>query len=75
MMAAKTPLAKENTLKDKPHDESMAELYCEEPDFALATLNAVLQDGDQAEVMVVLRQMTKAQVDCAPMLGADPTLG
>lgn len=47
-------------MKDKPHDEAMAELYREEPDFAIATLNAVLQDGDQAELMVVLRQMTKA---------------
>ena len=44
-------------MKDKPHDEAMAELYRDEPDFAIATLNAVLPDGDQAELMVVLRQM------------------
>ena len=47
-------------MKDKPHDEAMAALYSEEPDFAIATLNAVLQDGDQTELMVALRQMTKA---------------
>lgn len=47
-------------MKDKPHDESMAELYREDPDFAIATLNSILQDGDQAELMVVLRQLTKA---------------
>ncbi len=47
-------------MKDKPHDESMAELYREDPDFAIATLNAILQDGDQAELMVVLRQLAKA---------------
>lgn len=47
-------------MKDKPHDEAMAELYREEPDFALATLNAVLRGGDQAELMVVARQMIKA---------------
>lgn len=47
-------------MKDIPHDEAMAELYLEDPDFAIATLNAVLQDGDQAELMAVLRQMTKA---------------
>jgi DNA-binding phage protein len=47
-------------VKDKPHDEAMVELYREESDFAIATLNAVLQDCDQAELMVVLRQMTKA---------------
>jgi DNA-binding phage protein len=45
-------------MKDKPHDEAMAELYREEPDFAIATLNAVVLGGDQAELMVVLRQMT-----------------
>jgi probable addiction module antidote protein len=47
-------------MKDKPHDEAMAELYREDPDFAIATLNAILQDGDQAELMVVLRQLAKA---------------
>lgn len=47
-------------MKDIPHDEPMAELYLEDPDFAIATLNAVRQDGDQAELMVVLRQITKA---------------
>lgn len=47
-------------MKDKPHDESMAQLYREDPDFAIATLNAILQDGDQAELMVVLRQLAKA---------------
>jgi probable addiction module antidote protein len=47
-------------MRDKAHDESMAELYCEDPDFAAAMLNAILQDGDQAELMVVLRQLAKA---------------
>jgi probable addiction module antidote protein len=47
-------------MKDIPHDEAMAQLYREEPDFAIATLNAILQDGDQVELMVVLRQLAKA---------------
>ena len=47
-------------MKDIPHDEAMAQLYREEPDFAIATLNSILQDGDQAELMVVLRQLAKA---------------
>lgn len=47
-------------MKDKPHEESMAQLYRDDPDFAIATLNAILQDGDQAELMVVLRQLAKA---------------
>jgi DNA-binding phage protein len=59
-------------MKDKPHDEAMAELYREEPDFTIATLNAVLLGGDQAELMVVLRQMTKAQLYSAPLPDAYP---
>jgi probable addiction module antidote protein len=47
-------------MKDQPHDESMAQLYREEPELAVATLNAILQDGDQAELMVMLRQLAKA---------------
>jgi DNA-binding phage protein len=59
-------------MKDKPHDEAMAELYREEPDFAIATLNAVLLGGDQAELMVVLRQITKAQLYSTPSPVAHP---
>jgi probable addiction module antidote protein len=47
-------------MKDKPHDEAMAQLYHEDPDFAIATLNTILRDGDQAELMMVLRQLAKA---------------
>jgi DNA-binding phage protein len=47
-------------MKDKPHDESMAQLYREAPDFAIATLNATFQGGDQAEPMAILRQLAKA---------------
>ncbi len=47
-------------MKDKAHDESMAQLYRDDPDFAVAALNAILQDGDQAELMVVLRQLASA---------------
>lgn len=54
-------VTRQRQMKDKPHDEAMAELYSEEPDFALATLNAILLGGDQAELMVVVRQITKTQ--------------
>jgi DNA-binding phage protein len=60
MMYLPSGCASESTMKDKPHDEAMAELYREDPDFVIATLNAILQDGDQAELMVVLRQLAKA---------------
>jgi len=38
----------------------MAELYRRDPDYALQMLNAILEDGDQAELLVALRQMAKA---------------
>lgn len=38
----------------------MAELYREDPGYALQLLNAILADGDQGELMIALRQMAKA---------------
>jgi probable addiction module antidote protein len=38
----------------------MAELYRGDPVFALEVINAILEDGDQAELLVVLRQMAQA---------------
>jgi len=47
-------------MRSRPHDEAMAELYREDPAFALEVINAILQDGDQAELLIVLRHMTHA---------------
>lgn len=47
-------------MKSRPHDEAMAELYRNDPEFALDVLNGILEDGDQAELLTVLRQMTTA---------------
>lgn len=47
-------------MKDKSHDDAMAELFREDPAAAAATLDAILADGDQGEMLVTLRQMTKA---------------
>lgn len=47
-------------MKSKPHDDAMAELYRADPEFAVQVLNAILEDGDQAELLTVLRQMAKA---------------
>jgi probable addiction module antidote protein len=44
----------------RPHDEAMAEMYLDDPEYARDLLNAVLADGDQAELLIILRQMTKA---------------
>lgn len=47
-------------MKHKAHDDAMAEVYQSDPAYALALLNSVLADGDQAELLVVLRQLAKA---------------
>jgi probable addiction module antidote protein len=47
-------------MKDRPHDEAMAELYRDDPAYSLQLLNAILADGDQGELMIALRQMAKA---------------
>lgn len=38
----------------------MAEMYRDDPGYALQLLNNILSDGDQAELMITLRQMAKA---------------
>ena len=47
-------------MKDRPHDEAMAELYRDDPAYAVQLLNSILADGDQSELLVALRQMAKA---------------
>ncbi len=47
-------------MKDRAHDEAMAQAYREDPAYALALLNSILADGDQGELLIALRQMTKA---------------
>lgn len=47
-------------MRDGPHDESMAELFQEDPAYALELLNNILEDSEQGELLIALRQMTKA---------------
>lgn len=47
-------------MKDRSHDDAMVELFRDDPAAAAATLNAILADGDQGELLVALRQMAKA---------------
>ena len=47
-------------MKDRSHDEAMAELFREDPAFATEYLNSVLEEGEQPDLLVALRQMTKA---------------
>jgi len=47
-------------MKDRPRDEAMAELFQEDPAYAVELLNSILEDGDQGELLIALRQLTKA---------------
>ncbi|MDP2368728.1 DNA-binding protein [Rhodoferax sp.] len=49
-------------MKSRAHDDAMAELYSKDPEFARQVINSILEDenGDQGELLIVLRQMAKA---------------
>lgn len=47
-------------MKDRARDEAMAEVFQRDPNYALELLNSILEDGDQGELLIALRQMTKA---------------
>ena len=47
-------------MRDRAHDEAMAELFQEDPAYALELLNSILEDGEQGELLIALRQMTQA---------------
>lgn len=42
------------------NDIVMAEMYRNDSELARDMLNSILEDGDQGELLIVLRQMTKA---------------
>lgn len=45
----------------RSHDDAMAERYLKDPTLAVETLDAILEDGDQGELLVTLRQMALAK--------------
>jgi probable addiction module antidote protein len=47
-------------MRDRSHDDAMAEIFQEDPAYAITLLNEILEEGEQAELLIVLRQMTKA---------------
>lgn len=47
-------------MKDRTHDEAMAEQFHANPDYAAELLNEVRRDGDSDEQAILLRQMAKA---------------
>ncbi|ALO38680.1 addiction module antidote protein [Alcaligenes faecalis] len=47
-------------MRSRSHDEAMADLYRSDPALVLETINQILEDGDQAELLIVLRQLAQA---------------
>jgi DNA-binding phage protein len=46
-------------MRNRTHDEAMAELFKQDPAYAVEMLNSILEDGYQGELLIALRQMTK----------------
>jgi probable addiction module antidote protein len=44
----------------RPHEEAVVEGFRKDPEYAAEYLNAVLEDGDQQELMLALRRMAQA---------------
>lgn len=40
-------------MRDCPNDEGMAEIFAEDPGYAVALLNEILKDGGQGEILIV----------------------
>ena len=47
-------------MKDRSHDEAMAEVFRRDPGYAVELLNSILEDGDQGELLIALHQMADA---------------
>jgi len=47
-------------MKDRSHDDAMVKVFREDPTYAVELLNSILEDGEQGELLIALRQMTKA---------------
>lgn len=44
----------------RPHDEATVEMFRADPDLAAEYLNSVLTDGDETDLMLALRSLSKA---------------
>jgi probable addiction module antidote protein len=47
-------------MKDRLHDDAMADMLKQDPEYAVEMLNGILEDGDQSELLIALRQLAKA---------------
>jgi len=63
-------------MNSKSHNAAMAELYRNDPAFALQVLNDILGDDDQSELLIALRHMALAfggMKTIAERTGLNPT--
>ena len=51
---------KDGMMRDKNHDDAIADMYKDDPALAAAVLDSVLADGNKGDLLIVLRQMSKA---------------
>ncbi|MDR3175028.1 MAG: putative addiction module antidote protein [Desulfovibrio sp.] len=47
-------------MNDRAHDDAMAEIFRDDPAYMAELLSSVLEDGDAGELLIALRQMSKA---------------
>src|SRR5215831_21405354 len=65
-LLARLPAGEENMSRkfksalSRSHEEATVESFRKDPAFAAEYLNAVLEDGDQEELMLALRRMSEA---------------
>ena len=52
--------ARQKTLPYRIHEEATIASFRDDPEFAAEYLNAVLEDGDQQELLLALRRMADA---------------
>lgn len=63
-------------MKDKSHDEAMAEFFAQDSDFAIQYLNKMLEDEDPGDFLTALRQMAIARGEVSNIeerVGLNPT--
>ena len=65
----KTTKARRAAKAHRSHHEATVESFRRDPKFAAAYLNAVLDDGDRAELMTALRYVTEAFGGCPRLPG------
>lgn len=44
-------------MRSRAHDDATGDLYRNDPACVLEIINGILEDGDQSELLIVLRQM------------------